>query len=323
MTAIELAVVNCLSRYEVAGRVTVALSGGVDSMVLLDAAHRVLSAGALSADAAIELTATHVHHGLSPNADDWVAFCQRQCDARDIPLTVVRIQLDGNQTQGQGIEGAARTARYAALQAQPAATILAGQHADDQAETVLHQLLRGTGLAGLAAMGEMRQLPGGQRLMRPLIGQSRGSIEDYAAQRKLAWITDESNSDTSYTRNFIRHELLPVVEARFPQARAALTRAARHAAESAAMMEALAKIDLQWDGVVASAVALDELPLARQTNALYYWLKWQGINTASQSQLEDWAAQLFRRAPTDKPHQAGGHDFLIRRRRGTLVLGRY
>jgi hypothetical protein len=88
------------------------------------------------------------------------------------------------------------------------------------------------------------------------------------------------------------------------------------------MMEALAKIDLQWDGVVASAVALDELPPARQTNALYYWLKWQGINTASQSQLEDWAAQLFRRAPTDKPHQAGGHDFVIRRQRGKLLLSR-
>lgn len=322
MTAIELAVANCLSRYEVAGRVTVALSGGVDSMVLLDAVHRVWSAGALSADAAIELTATHVHHGLSPNADDWVTFCQRQCDTRNIPLTVVRIQLDGNQTQGQGIEGAARAARYAAFQTQPAATILAGQHADDQAETVLHQLLRGTGLAGLAAMGEVRQLASGQQLVRPLLGQPRSAIEEYAAQRGLAWITDESNEDTTYTRNFIRHELLPFIEGRFPQAKASLTRTARHAAESAAMMEALAKIDLQWNGVVAGAETLDTLPKSRQTNALYHWLRWHGISAPSHAQLEEWATQLFRESPADKPHQAGGHDFIIRRQRGRLFLNR-
>jgi tRNA(Ile)-lysidine synthase len=319
MTPFEQALLDCLRRYQVTGRVTVALSGGIDSMALLDAMHRITLV-AESPDHPIELSAVHVHHGLSPNADHWANFCQQECDARGIPFSVVRVHLDRNQTQGQGIEGAARSARYAAFHQQRAATILAGQHADDQAETVLHQLLRGTGMAGLAAMGEMRQLASGQRLVRPLIGQSRAAIEAYAAQYKLAWITDESNDDTTYTRNFIRHELLPFVEARFPQARAALTRTARHAAESAAMMEALAKIDLHWDGMVANAEALDALPPARQTNALYHWLRWHGVTAPSHAQLEEWAAQLFRPSPTDKPHQAGGHDFLIRRQRGRLAF---
>ena len=321
MTVIEQAVKDCLSRCQVGGQVAVALSGGIDSMVLLDAMHRI-SLVAESPDHPIELSAVHVHHGLSPNSDHWANFCRQECDARGIPLNVVRVEVNREQTHGQGIEGAARAARYAVFQAQPAETILAGQHADDQAETVLHQLLRGTGLAGLAAMGEVRQLASGQRLVRPLIGQSRAAIEAYAAQYKLAWITDESNDDTTYTRNFIRHELLPFIEGRFPQARSALTRTARHAAESAAMLEALAKIDLQWDGVEANAAALDALPLARQTNALYHWLRWQGVVGTPHSQLEEWAAQLFRESPTDKPHQAGGHDFLIRRQRGRLSFAR-
>lgn len=324
MTAIEQAVSDCLSRYQVGGQmrgqVTVALSGGIDSMVLLDSAHRILMERGLAGDTAIKLSAIHVHHGLSANADDWVTFCQRECETRGIALAVVRVRVDRNQTDGQGIEGAAREARYAAFQQQSAATILVGQHADDQAETVLHQLLRGTGLAGLAAMGEVRQLASGQRIVRPLIRQSRAAIEAYAAQHKLAWITDESNDDTSYTRNFIRHELLPFIETRFPQAKASLTRAARHAAESVLMAEALAKVDLQWDGAVANAEALDTLPLSRQTNALYQWLRWHGISAPSHAQLEVWATQLFRDSPIDKPHQAGGHEFVIRRQRGRLDL---
>jgi tRNA(Ile)-lysidine synthase len=171
-------------------------------------------------------------------------------------------------------------------------------------------------------MGEVRQLASGQRLVRPLIGQTRSAIEAYAAHHKLGWITDESNEDTTYTRNFIRHELLPFIETRFPQARASLTRTARHAAESVLMAEALAKVDLQWDGENASAVGLDRLPKSRQTNALYHWLRWHGISAPSHAQLEEWATQLFRESPADKPHQAGGHDFIIRRQRGRLFLNR-
>ena len=135
--AIESSISRCFSQNNVTPRATIALSGGMDSMVLLDATHRVQQAisGKNAANAAPELVidAVHVHHGLSPNADGWASFCQAECDRRGIPLTIVRVHIDRNQTGGQGIESAARRARYAAFSGQGAAFILAGQHADDQA----------------------------------------------------------------------------------------------------------------------------------------------------------------------------------------------
>ncbi len=320
MHSIEQALHDCLARRQVHGKVSIALSGGVDSMVLLDACHREQHRVSAESIAAPVFEAIHVNHGLSPNADAWALFCQQQCDVRDIPLVVVRVQVDRSATAGHGLEGAARAARYAAYQQHAAPTLLLAQHADDQAETVLHHLLRGTGLPGLAAMGQARTLPSGQRLLRPLLEVSRESIESYASAHDLKWICDESNDDTTFTRNFIRHELMPLMHSRFPHASASLARTARHAAESADMQEALAKIDLQWNGELAQVGQLDALPRARQTNALYQWLRWQGVTPPSHAQLDEWAAQLFRAGPTNKPHQAGGHDFLIQRRAGVLTL---
>ena len=329
MRAIQEALQDCLLRQQVDGRVTIALSGGVDSMVVLDACVRYAKhlAGRAPSDQSasngppgLVFVALHVHHGLSPNADSWADFCQQQCDQRQVPLAVVRVKLDPASTSGQGVEGAARAARYAAFGRHGAPTIVLAQHANDQAETVLHQLLRGTGLAGLAAMGEARRLSSGQRILRPLLRAARADIETYAAEYGVAWISDESNGDTAFMRNFIRHELMPLIEGRFPQAGASLARLARHAAESHEMLEALAKVDLAWDGESAYAGALDSLPAARQTNALYHWLRWQQTTPPSHAQLEAWAAQLFRPSPTDKPHQAGGHGILIWRRGGVLRL---
>ena len=343
MSDLEKIVADCLRRHlagGAGGAVTIALSGGVDSMVLLDIAAKLkvhelkahelkvqYSQGVSGENASkrspmLVFDAMHVHHGLSANADDWADFCARECAARGVALKVVRVAIDKNKTDGQGVEGAARRARYAALIEHGASVILAAQHADDQAETVLHQLLRGTGLNGLAGMGEARVLSEIQTLLRPLLNVSRAEIEAYAAVNKVAHIEDESNADTAYTRNFLRHDILPRLRERFPHANDALARAARHAAESAVLLAQLAEMDLQWqsDESAANPDVLDTLPLARQTNALYHWLRWQGVNPPSQAQLEEWARQLFRVAPTDKPHQAGGHDFLIRRLRGKLVL---
>jgi tRNA(Ile)-lysidine synthase len=311
--ALQSVIHEVLTRHRVSGPVTIALSGGIDSVALLDAMHVLRQQGHIGA-----LDAIHVHHGLSPNADAWAAFCAQQCADRGVPLELVRVTVDRGATAGQGVEGLARTRRYDALRAHGAKWTLAGQHADDQAETVLHQLLRGTGLAGLSAMGEVREFAPGQWLLRPLLTTSRTEIEAYAAARGLKWIEDESNADTAYTRNHIRHELAPLIASRFPHYRASLARAARHAAEAAALNEALAKIDLRWDGASAHADALDQMDLTRQANALYWWLKWQGIAAPSHAQLEDWARQLFSPTPTDKPHQAGGHQFVIRRRRDVL-----
>ncbi len=278
----------------------------------------------LSATLSLRLSAIHVHHGLSPNAEQWATFCHALCEVRSIPLKVARIKVD--RSLPGGVEAVARDARYAALDGIDADFLALGQHADDQAETVLHQILRGTGLKGMAGMGETRRLREGLTLIRPLLGIARADIEAFAQANTLEWVDDESNVDTAYTRNFIRHTLTPTLAERFPRYRESLGRTGRHAAEADEMLSALAVIDLNWDGHNAYADALDALPLPRQVNALYHWLQWQqGLgeqkkSLPSQAQLGEWARQLFRLAPTDKPHQAGGHDLVIYRRKNLLFL---
>ncbi len=261
--------------------------------------------------------AIHINHGISKNANAWAKFCADECAKRGVPITVEVVNVD--RQSGLGLEAAAREARYAALMKSDAEVVLTAQHQTDQAETVLHQMLRGTGLQGLAGMGEARELWLGQMLLRPLLNVSREAIEKYAQENKLQWIEDESNDDTAYTRNFIRHEIVPLIAERFPHYAASLERIARHAHESAELNEALAKIDLKWDGEDAFADELDALPLPRQINALYYWLRWQKVAPPSRDQLEAWASQLFRAPPEGKPHLAGGHDYVIRRRRNVLT----
>jgi len=312
------AVRDCLMRHQAAGsRVCVGLSGGRDSVVLLDILNR------LRAVQPFSLSAIHVHHGLSRHADEWADFCRKFCDEIAVPLRVVQVKIDG--AAAGGIEANARAARYQVFATVQADFLAAAQHADDQAETVLHQLLRGTGWKGLAGMGELRRLREGLQLIRPLLTITRSEIEHHAATRGLAWVDDESNDDIAYTRNYIRHELVPLIAERFPHYRDSLIRAGRHAAEADGMLDALAAIDLQWDGEVALADRLDGLPRARQVNALYHWLQWQKPDEAafpSQAQLAEWAQQLFRPTPTDHPHQAGGHGLLIQRRKNRLTLER-
>ena len=293
-------------------RVCIALSGGLDSIILLDVVDQ------LRVSFRLEVHAIHVHHGLSPNADSWAEFCAAFCALRKIALTTKKVDVD--RRSPAGLEGAARVARYAAFADEGSPFILLAQHADDQAETVLHQLLRGTGLKGLAGMGEVRVISENQTMLRPLLTVSRAEIETFARERDLRWIEDESNDDTHFTRNFLRHEITPRLAQRFPHYRSSLARAARHASEADEMLEALAKIDLQWDGENAFSQSLDSLPAPRQINALYHWLTWQKVAPPSQLQLADWASQLFRVSPEGKPQLAGGHDFVIRRTNNRLVL---
>ena len=317
--ALPVAVENFLLRVDARGcEVCVGLSGGIDSVVLLELLIQVSDA------LDVRLSAFHVHHGLSPNADQWAAFCALLCEAKGIPLTISRVAVD--RSLPGGVEARARDARYAAFNGIDAEFLALAQHADDQAETVIHHMLRGTGLKGLAGMGPTRRLRDGLLLIRPLLEISRADIVTYAGENGLKWIEDESNTDTAYTRNFIRHALLPTLAERFPHYRESIARTARHAAEADEMMAALAAIDLKWDGRVACADALDALPLTRQVNALYHWLRWQQPSAETQAtipakaQLEQWAQQLFRPTPADRPHQAGGHDFIIYRRKNLLRL---
>ena len=296
--ALVLAIASVADRQSrldpVALTVAVALSGGRDSMVLLDAmvsaalAHRV------------SLSAVHVHHGLSPNADRWVEFCAAECARRAVPLAVHRVRVEG--TADLGIEAAARAARYHVFEAVDADFVAVAHHVGDQAETLLLQLLRGSGPHGLAAMPRIRALHSRGSLLRPFIALPAAAIEAYANARGLAWIEDESNANLSVKRNFLRHEIAPRIAAAFPGYPATLARAANHQAEAAALLDDLAALDAR-DALVAGAepgATLDRRAFAllasraphRAKNLLRWFLRQHGLRAPSTARLDAMQHQL-------------------------------
>ncbi|CAE6714895.1 tRNA(Ile)-lysidine synthase [Paraburkholderia haematera] len=272
-------------------RIAVAFSGGVDSSVLLDAAVRVAGAA--------RCVALHVHHGLSAHADEWLARCEAFARERGVEFAVERVEVP--RDAGVSVEAAARDARYRALDAMCATravhTLWLAQHADDQAETVLLQLLRGAGLAGLAAMAP-EYLPAGACAVRvrPLLHLLRAQLEQYANARGLRWIDDESNADTRYARNALRHEVTPALAVHFPGFRDALARTAAHAASAQRLLDALARIDLDAavrdEGRALSHDALLALDDDRALNLLRYWMRTRGLIAASAARLTDALRQL-------------------------------
>lgn len=252
----------------------IAFSGGLDSTVLLH-----LLASLANTETLPPLSAVHVHHGLQAAADAWPAHCQSICDNLGVPLSVKRVQVQ----LGASLERAAREARYRAFAEVTGAgeVVLTGQHRDDQAETLLFRLLRGAGVRGLAAMPAQRPLAGGY-LVRPLLDVSREALEFYAHEHQLKWIEDPSNADSRFSRNYLRHRVLPALTERWPQAVTGLARTAEHLGEAQGLLDELALLDLQaaskasvfpWLGLPSLALApLCELSDARQRNALRHWL---------------------------------------------------
>ncbi len=249
-----------------------ALSGGGDSVVLLDLMAR------LRPRLDAPLAALHVHHGLQPEADAWAERCQALCRAREVPCQVLSVQV--RRRRGESREAAARRARYDALaRALPSgAGLLVAHHQDDQAETVLLNLLRGAGCAGLAAMPEARPFARGW-LLRPLLGFRRQALRDYARAHGLSWVEDPSNADPAFDRNYLRHHVLPRLEARWPRVVPALQRASRNAAEAEAVARELAAADLDRlagaDGSLPVA-ALRALSGPRRRALLRHWLRLGG-----------------------------------------------
>ena len=225
--------------------VAVGLSGGVDSVVLL---HRLR---ALAPRLGFRLSAVHVHHGLSPNADAWAAFCRKLCKAWGVPLSVRKVRV---RRRGAGLEAAARAARRAAFGRVAADTIALAHHLDDQAETVLLNLLRGAGPRGASAMPVAGRL-GGKLLLRPLLEVPRREILAYARTHRLGWVEDESNRDAALTRNFLRLHVGPLLESRFPRWRESLARAARLFAAADARAERVLRAFLARRGLRAPSEA--------------------------------------------------------------------
>lgn len=266
---------------------TLALSGGVDSVALLD----ILAPLALERRCALDCL--HVNHGLSANAPDWARFARAAARRYGVRCTVKRADL--SPYRGRGLEGAARAARYAIFARARTDFIVLAQHQDDQAETVLLQLVRGAGVAGLAAMPEMRRPAIGPTLLRPLLGASRTEIETYANQRGLDWVEDESNADERLARNLVRRQIMPMLRELNPRAPANLARSAAHLAEASELARALGEIDARTasrDGRLSIA-ALRSLPRPRAKNALRWQLAAAGLGPVETTRTEEILEQLL------------------------------
>jgi tRNA(Ile)-lysidine synthase len=230
------------SRKPPSAEIAVGLSGGVDSVVLL---HQ------LRNNSKAQLRAIHVHHGLSPNADAWADFCRRLCKRLAVPLRIEKVSV---QRRGEGLEAAAREARYAAFKKEKAEVIALAHNLDDQAETVLMNLLRGAGARGASGMAEHSRL-GRKVLWRPLLGKTRKEILAYARKHKLEWVEDESNANEALTRNFIRLSVGPLIERKFPQWKQSLARAAKHFSKKELGKEDLLRHYLHSKGLKAPTEA--------------------------------------------------------------------
>jgi tRNA(Ile)-lysidine synthase len=310
-------VLRVLNAHAVRGkRIAVALSGGLDSVVLLDLLDGLRASGQFS------LSAVHVNHRISTHAGEWEAFCRSLCRRRGIPLTVQAVTVTSD---GCGPEAAARRLRYRAYAALDADFVALAHHLDDQAETFLLQLLRGAGPKGLAGMPVVRmQEPGQARpaalILRPLLEVRRRDIETYAGSRRLEWVRDDSNADSRYDRNYLRNELLPKLDERFPGYRETLARTARNLADQAALAQDLARIDAQTlDRGTVSAERLRLLSDARALNVLRQLFADRGLQMPPRVRLEE-ALRQCREAGRDAEIRVTFGDAGLRCYRGRVEL---
>jgi len=280
-------------------RIAVALSGGLDSVVLLDTVCKASSTNKTPP----EIWAFHIHHGLQKPADDWFIFCEKLTQKYKIHFDFRLLHLGADGAQGN-IEARARAARYEALEQlceeHDVQDLLLAHHQNDQAETVLLQLLRGAGAAGLAGMSELRELKNSDStiyLWRPLIHQSKAELEAYAKTHKLKWIEDPSNQNTQYRRNAIRKYIIPRLEKIQPDALANLARSAKVLAEAQLLLDRLAmqdgKLILNKGALkVKPLLLLAEQDLPAANNLVRHWLKTQGLAMPSQERLAAWLKDL-------------------------------
>ncbi|RYC47495.1 tRNA lysidine(34) synthetase TilS [Pectobacterium zantedeschiae] len=261
--------------------ILLAYSGGLDSSVLL---HLLV---AMRQRSELTIRAAYIHHGLNPLADSWAEHCRQQCERWQIPFESLAVKVEA---QNGGIEAAARVARYQALQThlQEGETLLTAQHLDDQSETFLLALKRGSGPAGLSAMAANSFL-GHHRLVRPLLGVSRLELETYAQRHQLHWIEDDSNQDERFDRNFLRRQILPRLTQRWPHFPSAVARSAQLCAEQEQLLDELLEESLQVLCQSDGALSIDGLiPLSpvRRFALLRRWLAQQGANMPARDQLQ-------------------------------------
>ena len=278
--------------------VCVAFSGGADSTALLAAVMALR-------EPHLRVRAVHVDHQLHPHSKRWSAHCRRVAARLGVALTVRRVQVA--REAGASPEAAARAARYAALGADlaPEEILLTAHHQDDQLETVLLQLLRGAGVAGLSAMPAIAPFAAGQ-LARPLLGVARHELRAWVEHAGLPWVEDPSNACEDFDRNYLRARVLPLVAQRWPAAAATIARGARHAAEAQRLLDELAREDCgrAAAGAALSVPVLRRLAPERRKNALRWFITRAGVRAPPARRLEEIADALLDAAPDTHPFVA-------------------
>lgn len=282
-----------------------AYSGGIDSHVLLHALVALRDSGLLTNP----ISALHIHHGLSPNADEWLAHCRQICLDMKVAFQGVKVNLGSDS--GQSLEALAREARYAKLLelAPDNSVILLAQHQDDQLETFLLQLKRGAGPKGLAAMALYSTKLVGQlnkvvHLLRPFLALNQQKINDYAKQQHLVWVEDESNQNTHFERNFLRHDILPSLIKKWPDIAKTVSRSAALCAQQQDLLEEVAQEKLQAIRTSDNTLclqALSKLSSAWLHQVVRQWLDEQGIASPSQAILQKLQPELIDAKEDAKP----------------------
>ena len=296
---------------------TVALSGGVDSVVLLHVMH-VLKQEMPK----LKVSAIYVNHGLSEYANDWQAFCQNLCVELDIPFNTAQVTIS-RQTR-TSLEAQAREARYKALDelSAPQSVILLGQHLNDQIETFLLRLKRGSGLKGLGAMQAMRELQSGRICYRPLLNITRSDIEHFATAFNIAHITDDSNTDERFDRNFLRARVVPELAMRFKGFEQCAGRSIELLQQQQTLLDEYTELDLKQSVNAHQALSVSQLTSysnVRITNVVRAWLSLFTQVMPSQKQLLQIINQAIN-AQADAQMQVDLSEGQIRRHQGYLYF---
>lgn len=279
----QTAVFSVLDQQLQPGPLLIGFSGGLDSRVLLE-----LVARYVTQRPGFSLQAVHVHHGLNPKADQWLDFCAQICEKVSVPFTAERVEI--KRSSRQSLEDLARQARYEVFRKHLCAqgTLLTAHHQDDQLETLLLALKRGSGPRGLSAMPAHTVFASGY-LFRPLLHFSRQQLATWADQQQLSWINDDSNQDERFDRNFLRHSVIPLLKRRWPEIGATASRTAGLCAEQETLLNEIAQQDLQICQHHDGSLLIDKLALyspARLHQLLRFWLRLQTGVSPSQAQLQ-------------------------------------
>tara|TARA_R110002167_G_scaffold327858_2_gene534160 strand:- start:12833 stop:14218 length:1386 start_codon:yes stop_codon:yes gene_type:complete len=319
MHPIESALFSAISKHPEMPLV-IAYSGGVDSQVLLHALASLNQKKSISSSISNPITVCHVNHGLSKNASAWQTFAAQACSKLNLTLSVCQVNVQAQPQQS--LEALARDARYQALQSiySSPSLIITGHHSDDQAETFLLALKRGSGLKGLSAMAtETKQAK--DLLLRPLLKITRVQIIDYANQHNLTWVEDESNTDTCFDRNFIRNDIMPLLVNRWPSITNTINRSSEHCREGQLLLRELAAEDLslcQYQVKSLSVESLNQLSQGRFNNLIRHFLAQHHSLMPSTEQLSQLHQQL--NADDDKNPAVKVGDHYLRRYKGILYL---